>query len=67
MAIKNGKNNVPYNEDELFTEEDNPAMAKAMNIAKSFHRGSSHFDPLGMWTGVPENSNDQPTQDADDL
>lgn len=24
-------------------------------------------DPLGMWTGVPLNPNEVPTQDADDL
>lgn len=44
-----------------------PAMVKAMDIAHSFKNGSVRFDPLGMWTGVPENGNEQPTQDADDL
>jgi hypothetical protein len=24
-------------------------------------------DPLGMWTGVPQDPNDEPVQDADDL
>lgn len=24
-------------------------------------------DPLGSWTGVPEDENDTPVQDADDL
>ena len=67
MIRKNGKNNVPYTEEDVFTEENNVAMQKAMNIAESFRRGSAHFDPLGMWTGVPEDGDDQPTQDADDL
>ena len=67
MIGKNGKNNVPYTEGEDFTDENNRAMQKAMNIAESFRRGSSHFDPLGLWTGVPEDGNDRPTQDADDL
>lgn len=67
MTVKNGKNNVPYTEDERFNEGDNLAMQKAMNIAESFRRGSAHFDPLGMWTGVPKDGDDQPTQDADDL
>lgn len=44
-----------------------PAMVKAMDIARSFNAGSARFDPLGAWTGVPENGNEEPTQDADDL
>ena len=56
--------NLPFSEDGV---ENNRAMAKAMNIAESFRRGNSRFDPLGSWTGVPTDGNDQPTQDADDL
>ncbi len=64
---KNGKNDVPYTENEPFTQENNIAMQKAMDIAESFRRGSPRFDPFGTWTGVPENGNDRPVQDADDL
>lgn len=29
--------------------------------------GKTDTDPLGSWTGVPDNLNDTPVQDADDL
>lgn len=29
--------------------------------------GVSETDPLGMYTGVPQDPNDEPVQDADDL
>ena len=32
-----------------------------------FIKDSIHTDPLGMYTGVPENPLDKPVQDADDL
>ena len=70
MVGKNRKNNasdvekVPFSEDGVIN---NRAMAKAMDIAGSFRRGNSRFDPLGSWTGVPKDGNEQPTQDADDL
>lgn len=73
MVGKNRKNNSVDKEKVPFTEENdtlcvnNRAMAKAMNIAESFRRGNAHFDPLGSWTGVPKDGNEQPTQDADDL
>ena len=28
---------------------------------------SKKADPLGSWTGTPENKNEKPVQDADDL
>lgn len=28
---------------------------------------SPHFDPNGSWTGSPDDPNEQPVQDADDL
>lgn len=31
------------------------------------HTVPSSTDPLGMYTGIPENPNDLPVQDADDL
>ena len=34
-------------------------------IEKSF--SPSPTDPLGSWTGVPENTGEVPVQDADDL
>ena len=29
--------------------------------------GPAHGDPLGSWTGVPADGDEDPTQDADDL
>ena len=28
---------------------------------------ASHNDPLGSWTGVPDQADEMPTQDQDDL
>ena len=28
---------------------------------------ASHYDPLGSWTGVPDQADEMPTQDQDDL
>lgn len=28
---------------------------------------ASHNDPLGSWTGTPDDGDERPTQDADDL
>lgn len=36
-------------------------------IDNSEYDGASKTDPLGMYTGVPENPYDEPVQDADDL
>ena len=37
-------------------------------IAREFvTRDSLKSDPLGSWTGTPQDPNDKPTQDADDL
>ena len=30
-------------------------------------RRKDHTDPMGSWTGVPWDENDEPVQDADDL
>ena len=39
-------------------------MAKAMAMT---HCQSAKTDPLGSWTGVPADPEEQPVQDADDL
>ena len=70
MVGKNRKVNTSNTENVSFSEDsvvNNRAMARAMDIAESFRRGNSRFDPLGSWTGVPKDGNEQPTQDADDL
>lgn len=40
------------------------SMKLAKKVAKTFH--SSRYDPLGSYTGNPED-NEKPVQDADDL
>lgn len=42
-------------------------MLEAMNAIEAFHFNSSITDPLGMWTGAPEEKESRPVQDADDL
>lgn len=37
---------------------------KKLQVKKAF---KSCFDPNGSYTGVPENENEKPIQDADDL
>lgn len=34
---------------------------------KEFQTRPSTTDPLGSWTGVPEEPEEEPVQDADDL
>ena len=40
---------------------------KHNKIMKKRKKFQSKTDPLGSYTGVPENPNDPPQQDADDL
>lgn len=40
---------------------------KIENKIKDIISPASKSDPLGMYTGVPENKYEQPVQDADDL
>lgn len=37
-----------------------------LDIAQTYSE-YSNVDPLGMWTGTPENKYEKPVQDADDL
>ncbi len=37
---------------------------KRLQVKSDF---KSNFDPNGSYTGVPENENEKPVQDADDL
>ena len=39
----------------------------ASNAKKRTRRSEIVTDPLGSWTGVPEDPYDKPIQDADDL
>lgn len=46
-------------------------FAQVINMKKKSRKKRNLFqsknDPLGAYTGVPENPNDTPVQDADDL
>ncbi len=51
--------------------EKNKSGLSPMDVALSVVRADINTgiktDPLGSWTGVPEDKNDRPIQDADDL
>ncbi len=36
-------------------------------VSALIHPSPSKTDPLGSWTGIPEDEDDRPIQDADDL
>ena len=36
-------------------------------VRRILRQEPSHTDPLGSWTGKPENEHERPVQDADDL
>ena len=38
-----------------------------INVQEPYGPQAAVNDPLGSWTGVPEDPYEQPTQDADDL
>ena len=38
-----------------------------INVQEPYGPQAAVTDPLGSWTGVPENANEIPTQDQDDL
>lgn len=38
-----------------------------INVQEPYGPQVAVTDPLGSWTGVPENPYEEPTQDADDL
>lgn len=40
---------------------------KASKLAEEWQKNNSGSDVLGSWTGTPEDKNDKPVQDADDL
>ncbi len=42
-------------------------MLEAMNAVSAFRNTGNATDPLGMWTGVPDENESRPVQDADDL
>ena len=58
--------NVPYFENRNGNEKYN-FTKKTRKVYLNIIDSASVFDPLGMYTGVPENPNEMPTQDADDL
>ena len=39
----------------------------ALNVIRESEKTDIQTDPLGSWTGVPEDRWDRPIQDADDL
>ncbi|MGI5857019.1 MAG: hypothetical protein ACOX64_11230 [Candidatus Merdivicinus sp.] len=36
-------------------------------VSSMIHPHPSKTDPLGSWTGLPQDENERPVQDADDL
>ena len=63
MLLKNGKNKKSEKKNvgiQRRTEKD-------FYQRKSLDDAATLFDPLGMYTGVPEDRYDKPVQDADDL
>ena len=44
------------------------AQKKAMEVVEAYcTKKAKKTDPQGSWTGQPENKNEVPVQDADDL
>lgn len=44
------------------------AQKKAMEVVQAYcGKKQKKVDPMGSWTGQPENKNEVPVQDADDL
>lgn len=41
--------------------------SQSYKIAKDWQRHQGNSDVLGSWTGTPEDENEMPEQDADDL
>ncbi len=54
----------PY---ELQSGMANTSMSCAINAVNAFNSVGKETDPLGMWTGNPNENNERPVQDADDL
>lgn len=61
--------NTPYNnsEDTKYNFKKKKRKVYVNIIDGSGYNGKSDTDPLGMYTGVPEDPFDTPVQDADDL
>ena len=65
-----GKSKVPYygNADGTRYSFKKKKQKVYLNIIDGVeYDGVSGTDPLGMYTGVPQDPNDEPVQDADDL
>ena len=62
-------NNTPYSnmQDSKFDFKKKKRKVYINIIDGVGYDGTSKTDPLGMYTGVPENPYDEPVQDADDL
>lgn len=62
-------NNTPYDnsEDSKYSFKKKKRKVYLNIIDSSGYNGQSKSDPLGMYTGVPENPYEEPIQDADDL
>ncbi|MBE6680830.1 MAG: hypothetical protein E7600_00910 [Ruminococcaceae bacterium] len=61
--------NTPYNnsEDTKYSFKKKKQKVYVNIIDGINYDGKSNTDPLGMYTGVPEDPFDTPVQDADDL
>ncbi len=64
MSIE--KRNVPYS-NENDTRETYKVKKRKQKILLNIVDAPSPADPLGMYTGIPENPYEEPVQDADDL
>lgn len=42
-------------------------MSEAINAVNAFRGTGEKTDPFGMWTGLPDETESRPVQDADDL
>ncbi|MBE7027334.1 MAG: hypothetical protein E7410_07245 [Ruminococcaceae bacterium] len=60
--ISNNKNNNINN------VKESKAQKKAQQVVDAYvDKSQLKSDPMGSWTGKPQNSNEVPVQDADDL
>ena len=48
-------------------KKNNKNGEKSFKVAEEWQKHDGNSDVLGSWTGTPEDSDDKPVQDADDL
>ena len=61
MSKQKNNNNISNN-------KESKAQKKAQQVVDAYvGKSQLKSDPMGSWTGKPQNPNDVPVQDADDL